>query len=102
MVHMMLVKVQVPANATIFYGVLLQVAAFDFVPTDEIYMYLFKIDDTPISTNFNMLGYETLQFLYNSGSLSLFFIFFVPFMVIVKLCEELPFDCFLSMSRKIF
>jgi len=89
-VHMTLVRLKVPANAAIYFGALLQVAAFDFVPTDNAYTKLFDIDDTPISPNFNTLGYETLQFLYNAGSLSLIIFLFLPYLMCIYSCNLLP------------
>jgi len=41
---MMLVSLQFPMNTSIFFGALLQVAAFDFIPTDGMYIYLFDIE----------------------------------------------------------
>jgi len=89
---MMLLNIAMPANASIFMGALLQIAAFDAVPTDNMYIYMFDIDDTPISENFNALGYETLQFVYNTGSIGLVIFFFLPFSITVYLLRFLPFE----------
>jgi len=59
-VHMILIKIKVPPNASMFFRALLSVAAFDAIPTDNVYNYIFDIDDVPISENFEVLGYETL------------------------------------------
>jgi len=68
----------------------MKIAAFDFVPTDDMYVYLFDIEETPISANFENLGYEKRQFLYNTGSLSLVILFFMPFLLIIGLIGLLP------------
>jgi len=90
LVHMMLINIMLPANASIFFGSLLQIAGFDFVPTDDMFVYLFDIEETPISTNFEYLGYETRQVLYNAGSLSLVIMLFLPFLLIICLIGLLP------------
>jgi len=55
-----------------------------------MYVYLFDIEETPISENFKNLGYETRQFLYNTGSLSLVMMFFLPFLLVIGLIGLLP------------
>jgi len=90
LVHMMLINIMLPANASIFFGSLLKIAGFDLVPTDAMFVYLFDIEETPISTNFDYLGYETRQVLYNAGSLSLIIMFFLPFLLIICLIGLLP------------
>ena len=94
MVHMMLMPIQFPVNASMFFGTLLQVAAFDFIPTDDFFTSLFDIDieNASISENFEHLGYETRQFLYNAGSLSLVIFLFLPCVLIVYLVGLLPCD----------
>jgi len=69
---------------------MMKIAAFDFVPTDDMYVYLFDIEETSISANFENLGYEKRQFLYNTGSLSLVMLFFLPFLLIIGLIGLLP------------
>jgi len=90
MVHMLLVRIQIPANAYVFFAALFQVAAFDVIPTDSMYMKMFDIDEEPLSENFEHLGYETRQFLYNSGSISLVIILFFPIMLCVYLIGWMP------------
>jgi len=90
----MLMPIQFPVNASMFFGSLLQVAAFDFIPTDSMFIYIFDIDmeSSVVSENFSYLGYETRQFLYNAGSLSLVIFMFLPFLLFVFLVGLLPCD----------
>lgn len=58
-----------PANTQMFFGYLMQIAAFDMLPVD--YLYDLYIEDTPdpLNNNFEAEGYETTYIIYNLGSL---------------------------------
>jgi len=58
-----------PANATLLYQVIMQIAAFDILPMDDIYRPIFDFTPTePINLNFYLAGYESLNFLECLGS----------------------------------
>jgi len=96
----MLLGVVVPANASIFLSALFQVAGFDALPTDDMYDFLFDIDEEPISANFDTLGYSTRQFLYNVGSLGLLILFFLPFLAMVYIFKYMPCETLTKFSAK--
>lgn len=63
---------KLPANAGIFFGVIMTIASFDVIPTDTIYdsyLSLKQDDPGPISQNFEALGYGSRYFIYNMGTL---------------------------------
>jgi len=99
-VHMVLIKIKVPPNASIFFGALLSVAAFDALPTDDVYNYIFDINDEPISENFKELGYETRQFMYNTGSLSFVMLLFPPFILMIFIFSLMPCKSVKKYGRK--
>ena len=56
------------------YGYLLQIVAFDVVPTDDFYdKYLELPAPVAMTESFQSLGYESKYFLRNAGSISLYF-----------------------------
>jgi len=71
-VHMSLVNVSMPGNASIFFSYLLQIVAFDVIPTDNAYDAVFGFEESqPVSTNFELTGYESVYFIRNMGSMYL-------------------------------
>ena len=70
-----------------FFGFLMNIASFDLLPTDLFYNAYFNLSDlntVPINSNFESLGYESLYFLRNMGTLMLTFIA-IPVFVVVQL-----------------
>jgi len=75
LVHMALVNVSLPANASMFFAYLLQIVAFDVVPTDNAYDTIFSFEESkPVTTNFELMGYESVYAIRNLGSMFLIFI----------------------------
>ena len=69
-VMMPLFSINLPANAGVFFGFIMQIAAFDILPTDSFYDTYFNIDETePMNSNFEQIGFGSLFFLYNLGSM---------------------------------
>ena len=63
-----------PANAGLFFGVLMNIASFDLLPTDKFYDAYFDLkeeDDGAVDDNFESIGYGSTLFLYNMGTLML-------------------------------
>ena len=55
----------------------MQIVCFDILPTDSTYEFAFSLEEEkPISINFNALGYETIYFSKNLGSLYIFMHYF--------------------------
>ena len=64
-----------PANAGMYYNILMQVAAFDLISTDEFYSKLvFGKETEPLSPNFATLGFDSMWFSNNMGSLGIVFV----------------------------
>ena len=62
---------QLPANAGIIFNTLMQIAAFDAIPTDDIYGAIADEETfgDPINENFDMIGLETILVMPNLGSI---------------------------------
>ena len=76
---------QIPANAGLFYGFIMDVASFDLLPTELIYDAYFNLKDEAsdsVNSNFESLGYSSMYFLRNMGTLMLV-LFSVPFLLTV-------------------
>ena len=66
----------------------MNIASFDLLPTDmfyDRYTNLKDYDDGPLNLNFESLGYSSVYFLYNMGTLILTFLA-VPILIVVSLC----------------
>jgi len=75
LVHMALVNISLPANASMFFAFLLQVVAFDVIPTDGPYDAIFGFQESnPLTLNFELIGYESVYCIRNLGSMFLMFL----------------------------
>ena len=83
-VLMPLFKVQLPGNAQNFFNKIFQIAAFDFFETEDYINSILKLNKTePLDANFDALGFQSMFFLNNLGSMS--FVFVIYFAVILLL-----------------
>lgn len=49
----------------------MQIAAFDVVPTDDMFIDFFGLEPPdPVNENFEIVGFETTLFIFNLGSLT--------------------------------
>ena len=70
-----LMSVNFPGNALLLYNKFITVATFDFLPTDDIYIYLWDFpDDEPFNDKFDMLGYGCQYIINNLGTLLIFIV----------------------------
>ena len=61
-------SVRMPANAMVITEIIIQIATFELVPTDEINSEIaYFPEEEPYSLNFQMCGYESLLFILNAG-----------------------------------
>ena len=69
-----------PANAGLIFNSLMEIAAFDAIPTDDIYKELFPSIDfgLPINENFETVGLESTYIVVNMGSLGIIMLFVYP------------------------
>ena len=78
---------QIPANAGLFYGFIMDVASFDLLPTERFYDTYLSLKDeasNSLNSNFESLGYSSMYFLRNMGTLMLVLLS-LPFLVVVQL-----------------
>ena len=67
-----LFNISMPSNLSIVFKIIMNIAAFDILPTDYIYDLIFKVENKePLSANFEAMGFESLWLIYNLGSLFL-------------------------------
>lgn len=69
-VLMPLFNTGLPENAKMVFDFIFQIAAFDLISTDEFYENNFEMGESEaLSQNFEALGFESVNFLSNIGSL---------------------------------
>ena len=70
---MPLFRVSLPPDAQIFFGFVMQLAAFNLLPTDLFYDTYFssmkEAETGPINENFEADGFGSHYFIYNMGTL---------------------------------
>ena len=66
-----LFNIEMPANAQIFFGFIMEIASFDILPMQKFYdKYLPTPDwDEPLNDKFNNLGFQSTFFLNNMGTM---------------------------------
>ena len=66
-----LFNIEMPANAQIFYGFIMELASFNILPMQEFYdKYLPTPEwDEPLNDKFNNLGFQSTFFLNNMGTM---------------------------------
>ena len=83
MAHLALNNIAFPGNVAFFYSYLFNIAAFDFLPTDDIFDWFFVFKSSePVTARFEALGYETKYFVKNMGTV---FIVGVIFAILLPL-----------------
>lgn len=104
-VIMPLFAISLPANAMTIYEVLFQIAEFDMIPTDEFFSPMheeleeFGPSEDPLKDKMEPLGFETVWFLSNLGSIIVLFGVYLLLLVILVLMTLLQY-CFPHKSRK--
>lgn len=82
-IHAPLIEVPFPGNAFMIYEVMMTVATFEILPSDEILPGMFPnlTEEVPFSTKFERLGYETQYIIMNMGTM--FLVFLLNFFLLV-------------------
>jgi len=74
----------VPANAEIFFRQLMSITAFEVFEIGDIVNALLALEPTsPINDNYNTLGFESVYYINNMGTLFLMFLIY-PIMMLVE------------------
>ena len=83
-IHTPLINVQFPANAFLVYSVMIQVATFDFLPTDDIYPIFFTElpEDSPFTDKFDRMNIGSRYLVMNMGTMFLIFTFYAVLYVL--------------------
>ena len=102
---MTLWNINLPANASLLFGFIFQIATFDFLPTDDVWNWIFpnisRIYDMP--SRFESLGFGVEFFIYNSGSMFFSFIaylFMLPLRFLLR-CLSKKFPRLKALDRRI-
>jgi len=69
--YLPLYRMATPGNTQIFFSFLMQIASFDYFPSDLVYTDFYPKKPDPINENFNSSGFSTTLILFNLGSLML-------------------------------
>ena len=90
-----LMRINLPGNIKLLFNKLLIIASFNFVPTDMIFNKLHILKNTEIlDRNLEQMGFNSVFFLRNMGSMLLGFILLALILVFLKLssfCKGLTF-----------
>lgn len=84
--HMPLNNIYLPANSYFIFDLLIQVVSFDFLPIFD-YTEAWWTPTEPWNANFGWLGYETLTFTLNMGSLLLIF-WWILISIMISCCAK--------------
>ena len=80
-----------PANTGLFFNVLMQIAAFEFLDTDDWYQRLINKETKPLTENFGIMGFDSMWFINNMGSMGVLTLF-IPIIYLLyamtKCCES--------------
>ena len=69
----MIIDMEAPPTIVKFYSVIIQFLTFDIIPTDYIYSIMFAFKNVePYSEHLDEMGYGSVNFIMNSGSLTIF------------------------------
>ena len=81
---------RMPPNVGMFFKKLMQIAAFDVIETDELINDILRLPPTdPVNEQFMALGFESVYFINNLGSLFIVFISLVVLMLIYVSIDSL-------------
>jgi len=80
-----------PANAALFFGYIMTIASFDLLPTDSFYDKYFPnmTPTTAINANFETIGFSSMYFNYNIGSLIISFLAFPALALLALILKPL-------------
>jgi hypothetical protein len=92
-----LCKVILPSNASTFFKSIFQIAAFDFYDMTDIINSLLNLQPTkPFNENFEDLGFDSLYFLNNMGTMIFFWIIYPVFLLVervISICKNCSLCC---------
>lgn len=90
--HLMMLRLQYPEELNSFFGKIFEFVTFDVIPTEYIYPHiLVDLDEESFSEQAEKIGYESVYFIPNSGSITIFiFICLFTQLLFAGLSKVLP------------
>ena len=82
-VLMPLYNVSLPANAGFFFKTIMQIAAFEIIEMNEKYVSLTGESSTALSSNFLLIGFDSMWFINNLSTLGIVLIS-IPLVYLVR------------------
>ena len=86
-----MINLQFPGNAFMIYEVMITVATFDILPTDELFPLIFPNfpDIDAYTPKFDRLGYGSMFIVMNMGTMLVVFFYYLALYLIVLPCSRL-------------
>jgi len=79
-----LFEINLPANAGLFFRQLMSIAAFEFFEIGEFTNSLLDLEPTsPVDENYNAVGFESVYFINNMGTMFLIYLLY-PILMLVE------------------
>ena len=80
---------RMPANVGMYFQKLMQIAAFDVIETDSFFNMLLRLPPTnPVNEQFQALGFESVYFINNMGSIFLVFLSLLILMIVYAILSR--------------
>ena len=84
-----LFNARMPANAGLFFAEMMKIAAFDLIEMGDFLDSMLSLDPKPaVSEKYEALGYESVYFLHNVGSIQI--VVFIQFTLVLIYLLMLP------------
>ena len=101
-IHSPLINVQFPGNAFMIYEVMITVATFDILPTDDFYPYFFPSlpERDAFSDKFDRLEYGSYYIIMNMGTMLLVFFWYLLMFMIYPVADFLKNDA--NWARRVY
>lgn len=92
MLHLLIINVNIPANAMVFFSAMFGFVAFDIIEMEPYVRPMLNLwDEEVINDNFYNLGYPSNYFVINIGNLALGIVYFIvlyAFYAVTTKCED--------------
>jgi hypothetical protein len=85
---MPLFQVSMPGNALAFFNQIFKIASFDIVDVEPYINKALKLNDTePFNNNFDSLGFSSMYFMNNLGTLLIAFLFYFSSIILLWMSD---------------
>ena len=93
MVHLLLTRVKIPANAALYFSSLLDLANYDLINTEPfLRKWLKLVEEEELDASFQSLGYDSVYFVINIGSLLLVAVYLLLKLLFVCLAKNVEIE----------